>query len=145
MSIANVHNTKRDLLFPPYGLLACPTQITNMPFRLYNLETPICIPDYVFQTLAKYKRNVTPHFYSFTVSLSPLSLSLSLSLSLHYPKFRTPQILSKFGVFLLKRTAFQPYSNIMEGKFDFCTHAWLIWLIFFWNSGRVQSGFRFPN
>jgi len=55
----------------------------------------------------------------------------SLSLSLHYPIFRTPQILSKFGVLLLKRTAFQPLSNIMEGKFEFCTHAWLIWLIFF--------------
>jgi hypothetical protein len=48
-----------------------------------------------------------PHFYSFTFTI--------LSHSLHYPKIRKPHILSKFGVFLLKRTAFQPLSNIMEG------------------------------
>jgi len=29
---------KRDLFFPPYGLLARPAQITNTPFRLYNPE-----------------------------------------------------------------------------------------------------------
>ena len=101
----------RDLLFPPYGLLARPAQIANMPFGLYNLETPLCFLDYVFRTPAKYKRNFTPHFYSFTISHSPSSLSLSLSLSLHYPKFRTPQILFKFGVLLLKSTAFQPLSD----------------------------------
>ena len=89
--------------------------------------------------LRSIKGTSPPHFYSFTFTI------FSLSLSLHYPKFRTPQILSKFGVLLLKRTTFQPLSNIMEGKFDFCTHAWLVWLIFFWNSSRVQSKFCFPD
>ena len=109
-----------------------------MAFSRALHKLPTCHSNYIFRKhLYAFRIMFFGHLRSikgtsppiFTVSLSPFSLSLSLSL--HYPKFRTPQILSKFGVLLLKRTAFQPLSNIMEGKFDFCTHAWLIWLIFF--------------
>ncbi|XP_013457777.2 uncharacterized protein [Medicago truncatula] len=64
------------------------------------------IPKYILWTTAKYKRDFTPQFYIFTFTIH--------SLSLHYPKIRTPQILSKFGVLLLKSTAFQPLSTSME-------------------------------
>jgi len=59
-------------------------------------------PDYIFRTASKYKRKFTPNF---TISLFTFSLPL-LSQILNY---KNP---TKIGVFLLKRTTFQPLINI---------------------------------
>ena len=61
-------------------------------------------PDYIFRTSLKYKRKFTPQIYRFTFySLSPPSLLSQIS------NYKNP---TKIGVFLLKRTAFQPLINI---------------------------------
>jgi len=115
MVVQITHIIIRVLLFPPCGILTRPMQITNMSFGLYN-------PDnlYAFQ-------NIKSGQLRGTKGTSPPPKK---------KKFRTPQILSKFGVFLLKSTAFQTLSSIME---------WLICPIFFLNSGLEQSGLRFPD
>ena len=86
-------------------------QITNMSFGLYNPDNLYAFRNIKFGQLRGIKGTSPPLFTVLQISLSPFSLSLSL----HYPKFRTPQVLSKFEVFLLKITAFQPLSSIMEG------------------------------
>jgi hypothetical protein len=146
----NCCDSFKRFTFPTLWPFRAPYANYQHALRIIYSETSIRFSEYRIRTIAKYKRHFTPHFYSFTVSLSPFTLSL------HYPKFRTPQILSKFGVFLLKSTTFQPLSNIMEGKFNFCTHASSISSFFFEfcsNAIRIlffglscwSSGFRNPN
>jgi len=62
-------------------------------------------------------KGTSPPFLQFHFHHS-LSLSLSLSLSTLSQIPNTTNLV-QIGVLLLKRTAFQPYSNIMKGKFDY--------------------------
>jgi len=106
----------------------------KIPLRNTKSENSKSCPDYIFRTASKYKWKFTPNF---TVSLFTFSLSLLSQI----PNNKSP---TKIGVFLLKRTAFQPLINI-KWKVSLISLCMQVNFTVFFSSALRQSRFPFSD